>query len=118
MLCSTVQPLGIDGRRRHNLPWWLWPVAASLVGERAQKRLMVLGCWWRESGRFLQHYFPISDPCSCSAVGSGAPGDSNWLRQHAFWECAVAQPIHNQVHRSLVGHFPTTTTASTTTLSR
>jgi hypothetical protein len=36
-------------------------------------------------------------------VGSGAQGDCEWLRQHAFWECAIAQAVRTQVQRGLRG---------------
>jgi hypothetical protein len=30
-------------------------------------------------------------------VGSGAHGDCERMRQHAFWECAITQAVHTQV---------------------
>jgi hypothetical protein len=48
-----------------------------------------------------QRYF--SAPCPCGVVGSGAHGDCERLRQHAFWECAIAQAVRTQVQRGLGG---------------
>jgi hypothetical protein len=48
-----------------------------------------------------QRYFPA--PCPCGVVGSGAHGDCERLRQHAFWECAIAQAVRTQVQRGLGG---------------
>jgi hypothetical protein len=48
-----------------------------------------------------QRYF--SAPCPCGVVGSGAHGDCECLRQHAFWECAIAQAVRTQVQRGLAG---------------
>jgi hypothetical protein len=48
-----------------------------------------------------QRYFTA--PCLCGVVGSGAHGDCERLRQHAFWECAIAQAVRNQAHRGLGG---------------
>jgi hypothetical protein len=46
-----------------------------------------------------QCYF--SAPCPCAVVGSGAHGDCERLRQHAFWECAIAQAVRTKVQRGL-----------------
>jgi hypothetical protein len=48
-----------------------------------------------------QRYF--SAPCPCDVVGSGAFGDCERLRQHAFWECAIAQAVRTQVQCGLGG---------------
>jgi hypothetical protein len=48
-----------------------------------------------------QRYF--SAPCPCAVLGSGAHEDWERLRQHAFWECAIAQSVRNQVQRGLGG---------------
>jgi hypothetical protein len=48
-----------------------------------------------------QRFFPA--PCPCGVVGSGAQGDCERLRQHAFWECAIAQAVRTQVQRGLGG---------------
>jgi hypothetical protein len=48
-----------------------------------------------------QRFF--SAPCPCGVVGSGAQGDCERLRQHAFWECAIAQAVRTQVQRGLGG---------------
>jgi hypothetical protein len=45
----------------------------------------------------------FSAPCPCGVVGSGAHGDCERLRQHAFWECAIAQAVRTQVQRGLGG---------------
>jgi hypothetical protein len=36
-------------------------------------------------------------------VGFGAHGDCEGLREHAFWECAIAQAVSTQVQRDLGG---------------
>jgi hypothetical protein len=36
-------------------------------------------------------------------VGSGAHGDCERLRQHAFWECAIARAVRTPVQRGLGG---------------
>jgi hypothetical protein len=48
-----------------------------------------------------QRYF--SAPCPCGVVGPDAHGDCERLRQHAFWECAIAQAVRTQVQRGLGG---------------
>jgi hypothetical protein len=45
----------------------------------------------------------FSAPCPCGVVGSGAHGDCERLRQHAFWECAIAQAVRPQVQHGLGG---------------
>jgi hypothetical protein len=35
--------------------------------------------------------------CQCGVVGSGAHGDCECLRQHAFWECSIGQAVCNWV---------------------
>jgi hypothetical protein len=44
-----------------------------------------------------------SATCPCGVVGSGAHGDCERLRQHAFWECAIAQAVRTQVQHGLWG---------------
>jgi hypothetical protein len=44
-----------------------------------------------------------SAPCPCGVVGSSAHGDCEQLRQHAFWECAIAPAVRTQVQRGLGG---------------
>jgi hypothetical protein len=48
-----------------------------------------------------QRYFPA--PCPCGVVGSGAHGDCEQKRQHAFWKCAITQAVRTQVQRGLGG---------------
>jgi hypothetical protein len=48
-----------------------------------------------------QRYF--SAQCPCGIVGLGAHENCKRLRQHAFWECAVAQAVRTQVQRVLGG---------------
>jgi hypothetical protein len=96
---DTVQP-----------PWSRWtrlspPSSAALAGYGASHgykevfwRLAVNGV--RAVGA-CQRY--CSAPCPCGVVGSGANGDCERLRQHAFWECAIAQAVRNQVQRELGG---------------
>jgi DNA-binding transcriptional LysR family regulator len=48
-----------------------------------------------------QRYF--SATCPSGVVGPDAHGDCERLRQHAFWECAIAQAVRTQVQRGLGG---------------
>jgi hypothetical protein len=87
------------GRGCHHLCRLLWSVVARPVGEWYKKvfwRLAVNGV--RAAGA-CQCYF--SAPCHCGVVGTGAHGDCERLRQHAFWECAIAQAVRTQVQRGL-----------------
>jgi hypothetical protein len=85
----------------HHLRRLLWPVVA-LPWEKVYKEV-----FWRLSVNDMraaglsQLYF--SAPCPFGVVGSGAQGDGEWLRQHAFWECAIAQAVRAQVQRGLGG---------------
>jgi hypothetical protein len=45
----------------------------------------------------------VSALCLCGVVGSGADGDCDWLRQHAFWVCAIPQAVRTEVQRRLGG---------------
>jgi hypothetical protein len=80
----------------------LWPVALRVPWENGYKEV-----FWRlaingvRAASAYQRYF--SAPCPCGVVGSGAQGDCEQMRQHAFWECAIAQVVHTQVHRGLGG---------------
>jgi hypothetical protein len=67
----------------------LWRVPWENGYKEVFWRLVVNGV--RAAGA-CQRYF--SAPCPCGVVGSGALGDGERLRQHAFWECAIAQAVH------------------------
>jgi hypothetical protein len=88
MNAAVTTFVGCFGRLWH-VPWKnghkevFWPLAVNGV---------------RAAGA-CQRYF--SAPCSCGVMGSGAHGDSERLRQHAFWECAIAQALRTQVQRGL-----------------
>ena len=70
----------------------LWRAPWEKLYKEVFWRLAVNGV--RAAGA-CQRYF--SAPCPCGVGGSGSPGDCERLRQHAFWECAVAQTVRRQV---------------------
>jgi hypothetical protein len=63
----------------------LWRVPWDNGYKEVFWRLVVNGV--RAAGA-CQRY--CSAPCPCGVVGPGAHGDCERLRQHAFWECAIA----------------------------
>jgi hypothetical protein len=71
------------------------------MGEWVQGGLLAHGCQWLEGGCCMPTLF--LNPCPSGVVGSGAHGDCERLRQHAFWECAIAQAVRTQVQRGLGG---------------
>jgi hypothetical protein len=76
----------------------LWHVLSENGYKEVFWRLAVNGV--RAAGA-CQRYF--SAPCPCGVVGPDAIGDCEQLRQHAFWECAIAQAVRAQVQRGLGG---------------
>jgi hypothetical protein len=77
---------------------WLWHVPWENGYKEVFWSLVFNGV--RAAGT-CQRFF--SAPCPCGVVSSGAHGDCEQLRQHAFWEC-VAHAVLNQVQRGLEAH--------------
>jgi hypothetical protein len=97
--CTTTQCSysAAGGRGCHHLRRLFWPDVNASRGRMIQGGLLALAVNGTRVAGACQRCF--SAPCPCGVVGSGAHKDCERLRQHAFWECAIAQAVCTQVQR-------------------